>query len=82
MTNPMYLDGPLEGHDYPVTPEQLEGGQIVVDMQTGLPPVVYTITRVQVFGRVLVVASTLGGMPTLETLFGKLISERAQAAAE
>lgn len=86
---PVYLDGPLEGQVYVVKQSEIDTGQIIIpaadrldDLSATAMPVVYTVTRVQVFGQVVVVASTAGGMPTLETLFERLISDQARAAAE
>jgi hypothetical protein len=82
MPNPVYLDGPLEGRqDHPVPQAEIDTGQIVVQ-RAGMPPVVYTVTRVQVFGKILVVASEKGGLPAQELLFERLVTAQGQAAAE
>ena len=82
MLSPVFLDGPMTGQNFPITEAMVEGGQILCQPDLDKDPDIYTLTRVGVFGRVVVVASVQGGMPTLETLFAHLISSAGQAAAE
>jgi hypothetical protein len=84
MPNPVFLDGPLAGQDFPVTQAVIDDGQITVtpDSPLSAGQVIYTISRIGVFGRVIVVASVAGGIPSLALLFEHLVSDRARAAAE
>ncbi len=84
MPNPVYLDGPLKDQHYPVSQSVIDDGQITVTPDSPLfdSQVIYTISRVGLFDRVIVVASVAGGIPSLALLFENLASDRAQAAAE
>jgi hypothetical protein len=75
---PVWLDGPLHGQPHEVTPEEVEQGSYVHEVPDGI----YTFTRVQMFGRTVVVASTRGSIPPEDQLFTALASQAAQAAAE
>jgi hypothetical protein len=74
---PVYLDGPLAGLEHPVTDEMFEQGSYAYG-----PNSIYTFSRVMVFSRVIDVASVVNGIPDQALLFGKLMSDSAQAAAE
>jgi hypothetical protein len=80
MASPVWLDGPLEGQDHSVSEDAIEQG--IYRAGPDLATEVYTFTRVQVFGRVVVVASVAGGIPQMSQLFDALTSVAAQAAAE
>lgn len=77
---PVFLDGPYEGEVWPVPRDTIETGQIEARGNDG--PVIYTVTRVGLLGRVVVVASVGGGIPDQATLFGFLASTAAKSAAE
>jgi hypothetical protein len=82
MLSPVFIDGPMKGQNFPITQGMVEGGQILCQPDLDKDPTIYTLTRVGVFGRVVVVASTAGGMPQLGSLFEHLISPAGQEAAE
>lgn len=80
MASPVYLDGPLAGTEHQVPESVIEQG--VYRAGPDLATEVYTFTRVQLLGRVVVVASTAGGIPQMHMLFDALASDAAKAAAE
>jgi hypothetical protein len=77
MITPVWLDGSLKGQVHEVSEQAVQEGSYPVT-----PQEVYTFTRVQLLGRVVVVASVRGGIPQMDLLFDRLTSPAAQAAAE
>jgi hypothetical protein len=75
--HPVFLDGPWAGEDWPVPASQIEQGQVTAGRDQ-----VYTFTRVQLFDRVVVVASTSGTIPDQAALFTSLASDAAKRAVE
>lgn len=86
MASPVWLDGPLQGAEHPVTEEEIEQGSYAFlsgSLTGGSPPeyVVYTFTIVQVLGREVVVASALNIMLHPDNLAPHLLSAAALAAS-
>ncbi len=81
MVSPVFLDGPLEGTDHPASQAEIEEGQVIWT-EPGGNQVIYTISRVGLYGRVVVVASSRNRIPRPSELFGHLLSDQAKAAAE
>jgi hypothetical protein len=75
--HPVFLDGPWAGEDWPVNPGVIEQGQLPASGDQ-----VYTFTKVQLFDRVVVVASLSGTIPDLDVLFNALASDAARRAVE
>ena len=81
MPNVVYLDGPLEGTDHLASQAEIEEGQVIWTGPGG-NQVIYTISRVGLYGRVVVVASSRNRIPRPSELFEHLLSGQAKAAAE
>jgi hypothetical protein len=77
VTSPVWIDGPLKGHEHEIPPEAVDDG-----MYRYTPADIYTFTRVGVFGREVVVASTKTGLLDLETLARELLTSAAYKASQ
>jgi hypothetical protein len=77
---PVWLDGPLEGKTISVPASLVEQGNMAHADEGS--SVVYTFTRVALFGHIVVVASVSHGIPDQESLYQALTNERARQAAE
>ena len=79
MTSPVWLDGPLEGQDHAVSADAIEQGMYRASEDQSA---IYTFTRVQLFDKVVVVASAGNGIPSPDILFRHLASAAGQRAVE
>ena len=80
MPSVVYIDGPLEGTDHPASQAEIEEGQVIWT-EPGGEKIIYPISRVGLYGRVVVVASARNRIPRPAELFGHLLSDQAKAAA-
>lgn len=78
MASPVWMDGPLRNQVHEVPDDQIEQGIYRYGPQ---PDQTYTFTIVHMYGRKLVVASTLNGIPPEGVLFEQLASDAAKRAA-
>jgi hypothetical protein len=74
MASPVYLDGPLDGLEHPVSDDVIEQGMY------RYADVIYTWTLVRFMDRDILVGSTGSGIPSPDLLFAKLTTQAAQNA--